>query len=158
MAIKINIQKNPVCFPSKILGGNGGAHILNMVMSADTPNGTVVGVGDYSSFDKYAVAAAPAAFRAKVLEQAADGNWLVQVTAISPNEPAVLICDVPEITEDYNAKFSKAENFYNAAGSVARGYVLSVLDVYELSADAFTGTPAAGKTLTISGQKHVVAQ
>lgn len=157
MAIKYTIQKNPVCFPTKILGGNGGAHILNMVLSEDTPNGVVVGVGNYVSFDQYAVAAAPAAYKAKILEQAADGNWYVQVTEVNVNAPAVLIYEVPEIKENYNEKFNNPENFINLAGETVRGYVLSVLDVYELSADAFTGTPAAGKAVTISGQKHVVA-
>lgn len=157
MAIKYTIQQFPVCFPSKVLGGNGGAHILNMVMAEDTPNGVVVGVGDYVSFDQYEVATAPAAFKGKILEQAADGNWYVQVTKVDVNAPAVLIYEVPEIAENYNEKFTATSNFYNPAGKTARGYVLSVLDVYELSADAFTGTPVAGATVTISGQKHVVA-
>ena len=38
------------------------------------------------------------------------------------------------------------------------GFVLGVTDVYELSADAFDGTPVAGKKVTIEAgsQKHKV--
>jgi hypothetical protein len=35
--------------------------------------------------------------------------------------------------------------------------LLTVTDVYELSENAFEGTPKAGAKVTISGQKHVVA-
>ena len=57
--------------------------------------------------------------------------------------------------------FKAISKFYNAASAdrtrTVRGYVLNVTDIYELSEDAFDGTPEAGKTVTISGQMHVVA-
>lgn len=159
MAIKFDIKKFPVCFPTKILGGNGGEHILNMVLSEDCPNGVVYGVGDYVSFDQYKTATAPAAFEAKITEQAANGNWYVQVTKVDVNAPAVLIYEVPVIAETYDARFTDIANFYNKEGKTVRGYVLHVLDVYELSEDAFDDAKklAPGKKVTISGQKHVVA-
>lgn len=156
MSIKYTLEKHHVCFPSKIAAGNGAAHILNMVLEADTDNGTVCGIGDYVSFDQYKTATAPVAFEGEILEQAADGNWYVQVKKLDADEPAVLIYEVPEIAENYNQKFTATENFYNKEGAVVRGYILSMYDVYELSEDAFTGTPVAGAKVTISDQKHVV--
>lgn len=155
MAINISISKHHVCFPSKILSGQVG-RTLNMVLSADTDNGTVVGKGDYVSFDQYETATAPNDFEGTILEQAADGNWYVEVTKIDPNDPAILICETEIIAENYDTRFTDLANFYNKSGKTVRGYVLGITDVYELSPDAFTGTPQAGKTVTISGQKHVV--
>lgn len=158
MAIKFEISKFPTCFPTKILGGNGGEHILNMVLNEDCPNGVVYGVGDYVSFDQYKTATAPLAYEAVITEKAANGNWYVQVKKVDVNDPAVLIYEVPESTMgNYDARFTALDTFYNKKGDVVRGYVLHVLDIYELSEDAFEGTPAPGKKVTILGKKHVVA-
>lgn len=160
MAINITITKHHVCFPTKVLSERVG-RTLNMVISADTDNGTVVGKGDYVSFDQYKTATAPTAFEGKILEKAADGNWYVEVTKIDVNNPAILIYEVPTIAENYDSRFTAVANFYNKASATrtktVRGFVLGVTDVYELSEDAFEGTPVAGRKVTISGQKHVVA-
>lgn len=156
MAISYSIDKHHVCFPSKILSGQVG-HLLNIVIDEDTDNGTVVGVGDYVSFDQYKADTVPTAYEAVITEQAADGNWYVQVTKVDINDPAVLIYEVPIIAETYNTEFKSIANFYNKEGKTVRGYVLAPLDVYELSEDAFTGKPAPGKKVTVTGQKHVVA-
>lgn len=161
MAIKYTLEQHHVCFPTKVLSDKVG-HVLNMVIEKDTDNGTVCGKGDYVSFDQYKVADAPSTFEGKILEQAADGNWYVEVTKIDPNAPAILIYEVPEIAETYNSEFTKTSNFYNAATSTrtktVRGFILNVADVYELSADAFDGTPEAGKKVTVEtgSQKHKV--
>ncbi len=161
MAIKYTLEQHHVCFPTKVLSDKVG-HVLNMVIEKDTDNGTVCGKGDYVSFDQYKVADAPSTFEGKILEQAADGNWYVEVTKIDPNAPAILIYEVPEIAETYNSEFTKTSNFYNAATSTrtktVRGFILNVADVYELSADAFDGTPEEGKKVTVEtgSQKHKV--
>ena len=160
MAIKFNIEQHHVCFPTKILSGQVG-RTLNMVIKEDTDNGTVVGKGAYVSFDQYETAEVPSVFEGEILEQAADGNWYVEVKKVDVNEPAILIYEVPVIAENYDSRFKALSNFYNAASAdrtrTVRGYVLNVTDIYELSEDAFDGTPEAGKKVTISGQKHVVA-
>lgn len=159
MAIRYNLEQHHVCFPTKVLSDKVG-RVLNMVIDKDTDNGTVCGKGEYVSFDQYKVAACPAAYEGKILEQAADGNWYVEVTKIDPNDPAILIYEVPEIAENYNSKFTAISNFFNEASATrtktVRGLVLNVTDVYELSEDAFTGTPVAGSKVTITDQKHVV--
>ena len=161
MSLRYEIEKHHVCFPTKVLSERVG-RVLNMVISEDTDNGTVCGKGSYVSFDQYKVADVPTAFEGEILEKAADGNWYVEVKKIDPNAPAILIYEVPEIAENYNTKFTSVANFFNAASpertKTVRGFVLGVTDVYELSEDAFEGTPVAGKKVTINGQKHVVGE
>lgn len=161
MGIRFNIEKHHVCFPTKVLSGQVG-RMLNMVIKEDTDNGTVCGKGSYVSFDQYEVTEAPAVFEGEILEQAANGNWYVEVKKVDPNEPAVLIYEVPVIAEqNYDSRFKSISNFFNEASAsrtrTVRGYVLNVTDIYELSEDAFEGTPEAGKKVTVSGQMHVVA-
>lgn len=160
MAIRYNLEQHHVCFPTKVLSERVG-RTLNMVIDKDTDNGTVCGKGAYVSFDQYKVATCPTAFEGEILEQAADGNWYVEVKKIDPNDPAILIYEVPEIAENYNTKFTALSNFFNEASAertkTVRGFVLGVTDIYELSEDAFEGTPVAGAKVTINDQKHVVA-
>ena len=160
MAIRFNLERHHVCFPTKVLSERVG-RTLNMVIKEDTDNGTVCGKGAYVSFDQYEVAEVPATFEGEILEQAADGNWYVEVKKIDPNNPAILIYEVPEIAETYNSEFTALSNFFNAATAdrtkTVRGFVLGVTDVYELSEDAFEGVPVAGAKVTINGQMHVVA-
>lgn len=153
MAIRYEIEKVGYAFPTKVLSSRVG-HNVNIVLGEDSPNGAIVGVGDYVSFDQYEEAAAPATYEAKIIDTAADGNFYVQVTKVDVNSPAVLIYDVPEVSD---TKIATANNFYNKAGKTVHGLVLTTLDVYELSAELFEGTPAVGKTVTITGRKHVVS-
>ena len=164
MAVKYSIEQHHVCFPTKVLSQKLG-RTLNMVIKKDTDNGTVCGKGKYVSFDQYEVADAPSEFEGEILEQAADGNWYVEVKKINPNEPAILIREVPVIAETYNSEFTKESNFFNRASATdtktVLGYVLGVTDVYELSEDAFDGTPEVGKKVTIDAggsQKHKVSE
>ena len=156
MAIKITIDNtHAYCFPTKILAGNGGEHILNIELTEDADNGSIVSAGDYKSFDNYVEAEAPAGYEAQIVDVAADGNFYVQV--VNPAD-AVLICEVIDNPyTNYDSRFQSVKNFYNAAGDVVRGYVLHKYDIYELSEEGFEGTPEVGKTVTITGRKHVVA-
>jgi hypothetical protein len=156
MAIKINIENtHAYCFPTKVLAGNGGSHILNIELTADADNGTIVSAGEYKSFDNYVEAEAPAGYEAKIVDVAADGNFYVEV--VNPAD-AVLICEVIDNPyTNYDSRFKDSKLFYNAEGDVVRGYCLVKHDIYELSAEGFEGTPEVGKTVTVSGRKHVVA-
>lgn len=156
MAIKIMMDNvHAYCFPTKLLAGNGGEHILNIELTADADNGSIVTAGEYKSFDNYVEAAAPADYEAKIVDIAADGNFYVEV--VNPAD-AVLICEVIDNPyTNYDSRFKDSKLFYNAAGDVVRGYVLHKRDIYELSAEGFEGTPEVGKSVTITGRKHVVA-
>lgn len=155
MSIRFEIEKHAYCFPTKVLAGNGGEHILNIKLTSDADNGAIVGVGDYESFDNYVEAEAPATYEAKIVDKAADGNFYVQV--VEPAD-AALICEVPVMTMgNYDSRFKDVKNFFNENGATVRAYVLHKYDIYELSEEGFNGTPEVGKTVTITGRKHVVA-
>ena len=157
MAIKLNLENSHAyCFPTKIASGLAG-HVLNIVLTSDADNGSIVTTyaDSYVSFDNYTEEAAPAGYEAKIIDVAADGNFYVEV--VEPAD-AILICEVIDNPYgNYDSRFKDSKLFYNAQGATVRGYCLSKRDVYELSAEGFTGTPEVGKTVTVTGRKHVVA-
>ena len=145
MAIRFSLEKHAVMFPSKILAGHAGEHNFNLRISADRDNGVIRGLGDWVDFDEYKEANAPAGFTGVIREQAADGNWYVEVT----NPADALIIYTPElIAETYDERFKDMANFFNASGKTVHAYALHKQDIFELSDLGFVGTPAAGKTVT----------
>ena len=154
MAINITIAKHATVNASKMLAATGGKHIYNLVMDKDRDNGQIVAKGEWKGQEKYAVKETVTGFSGVILEQAANGNWYVEVTA--PGD-GILICTVPLIYEEYSHKFTSEANFYNAKDDIARGYELAAGDIFEVSAAAFTGTPVAKKTLTVENSKLKVA-
>lgn len=158
MAIRIELDNtHAYCFPTKIAGGNGAEHILNIELTADADNGSIVTTSaeSYVSFDQYKEEAAPAAYKARIVDIAADGNFYVEV--VEPAD-AILICEVIDNSyTNYDSRFKDDKLFYNKMGDVVRGYCLHKRDIYELSVEGFEGTPEVGKDVTITGRKHVVA-
>lgn len=140
MAYNMTIDKHAYAFQSKLLAGNGGEHIYNILLGADRDNGVIRGRGDWVDFDRYEEAAAPAGFAGKIVDQAADGNYYVEVTNAAD---AVLILEVPVIGIDYDPRFTDPKNFYNKSGSTVRGYGLHKGDIFEISAEGFTTTPTS---------------
>ena len=153
MAIKYSIEKHAVAFPSKLLAQNGGKHIYNIELATDTDNGNLVKRGDFIDLDLYEEDTA-ATFAGVIQKQAANGNWYVEVT--DPGD-ALFVYMQAFIAEEWTNKFKAEANFYNAAGDIVRGYELAVGDVFEVSAEGFTGTPEAGKTVSVADKKLVVA-
>jgi len=128
-------------------------NIWNIKAAANIDNGTIVKRGDYVAPEYYAEAAATD-FEGEIIEQAPNGNFRVLVTAIGELEGLVL--SVPLIYEDYTTKMQEESNFFNAKDDLLRVYELYVGDVFTVSAEAFTGTPVVGKTLTVGSKKLVV--
>ena len=153
MAIKYSIEKHAVAFPSKLLAQNGGKHIYNIELATDTDNGNLVKRGSFIDLDLYEEDAA-ATFEGVIQKQAANGNWYVEV--VNPGD-ALFVYMQAFIAEEWTNKFKAESNFYNAAGDIVRGYELAVGDVFEVSAEGFTGTPEAGKTVSVAAKKLVVA-
>ena len=129
--------------------------VYNIVLTADTDNGQLCARGNYVSFDNYQQAAvADNAVTVKINEQGADGRWIVEPTVLPATEVLYL----------YNSPVSPYEQrdlqdeslFYNKQGDVVQGAPLLIGDLFSLSANAFTGTPAAGKTAKYAGGKYVV--
>lgn len=153
MAIKYSIEKHAVAFPSKLLAQNGGKHIYNIELATDTDNGNLVKRGSFIDLDLYEEDAATT-FEGVIQKQAANGNWYVEV--VNPGD-ALFVYMQAFIAEEWTNKFKAESNFYNASGDVVRGYELAVGDVFEVSAEGFTGTPEAGKAVSVAAKKLVVA-
>jgi len=155
MATKLNYDAtHAIAYPSKVLAQNGGAHIYNIELGAACDNGAIVKKGDFIDLDLYEEAVA-STMTGVIQKQAANGNWYVEITA---NDDHELFVYMPAfIAEDYTKSFKNEKRFFNAAGDVVRGYDLAVGDVVEVSAEGFTGTPEAGKEVTVASKKFVVA-
>lgn len=154
MAIKYQIAEHAVAYPSKLLAQNGGEHIYSIHVATDTDNGAIVAKGDFIDLDSYEEGAATG-FKGKIQKQAANGNWYVEVVEAGN---ALLVYQQPFIAEDWTNNFKKEANFYNAAGEYVRAYALHEGDVFELSAKGFTGTPEAGKAVTVAARKLSVTE
>ena len=153
MAIKYNIEKHAVAFPSKLLAQNGGKHIYNVELATDTDNGNLVARGAFIDLDLYEEAEATT-FEGVIQKKASNGNWYVEV--VDPGD-ALLVYMQAFISEEWTNAWKKESNFYNAAGDTVRAYELAVGDVFEVSAEGFDGTPEAGKTVSVAAKKLVVA-
>ena len=152
--IRYTIEQHGYAFPSKIASSAGSPHIYNIRLTADHDNGDLVGRGAWQAFDEYTEAAAPNTFAGVIREQAANGNWYVEVTA---DTEALFVYNSPIIAEDYNSKFAMESNFFNANGDTVKAYSLIKGDIFELSAAHFTGTPQANKAVSYASGKYVVA-
>lgn len=95
-------------------------HIYDLKMTEDTDNGTIVGIGNFVEEQVFA---------AKTYA-AGDTPYLILTPPLA-----------------YNGKkaWSDEKYFYNAQGEIARAYELHKDDIFTVSADAFTGSPAVGK-------------
>ena len=116
-----NIQGTAhVVAESSRLKATTAGHIYDLEMIENTDNGTIVAVGAHVEGQ---------VFKAKAFANG-DKPYLVLTSPFA-----------------YNGNKYKSEEkfFYNAIGEIARAYELYVDDIYTLSADAFTGSPAVGK-------------
>ena len=142
-----------IAYPSKLIAQNGGKHIYNIELATDTDNGNLVARGQFIDLDLYEEATATT-FEGVIQKQAANGNWYVEVVEAGD---ALLVYMPPFIAEEWTKTLKNEKRWFNAAGSVARGYELAVGDVFELSVEGFDGTPVAGATVTVANKKLVVA-
>ena len=148
MAIRFNIENtHAVVFPSKLVAGQGGEHIVNLRLTADRDNGTIRSIGDWVAFDEYTEAAAPQGFAGKIVAKGTgtDNSWYVQVVTAAD---AVLIDEVEAFTNTYDERFLDKHNWYNPKGATVRAYVLHKYDIFEVSVEGFDGTPAIGKAVS----------
>ena len=144
-------------YPSKVLATRVG-HTYNIVLTANTDNGAIVGRGAYVEYDQYRETTAPVAFAGKIRGIAANGNFEVEVTAIDPQKEAIFIYEtVIPTRQDRDLRQEKL--WFNKSGETVEGIVLTIGDVFELSKEGFTTTPAAtdvGKSVTVSNKKLAI--
>lgn len=156
MVVDITKGTHIKSFPNKVASMMGNyAHVYNLVLTANTDNGTLASRGDYVSFDQYEQAAVTAnAVEGVIRELMADGTWLVEVTKLPATE--VLYVYNSPVSEYSEKEFQDESLMYNKAGEVAQGATLVLGDMFTLSDVAFTGTPVAGKTVKYAAGKYVV--
>lgn len=159
MAVKYTIGgPYAVCFPTKIRSGNCG-HVLNLTLQQNLENGTIRSAGQWIELDNYKDAApasgtGAAVFQGVIREKSARGNWYVEVTADTTD---LLVYQEPVIAEsNYGKKWVSEKNWINEKGDVVRAYTLCKYDIFEVSAEAFSGNPAAGKTVTANAAGKLV--
>ena len=154
---KPSVTKHAVMFPSRVLAGYGGEHQYNITLTTAADNGNLIGRGAWNSFDNYTEAACPAGLTGKIVDQAANGNWYVEVTAVPSTGEALLVYNSPIIPYESPRELADLSNFYNAANEVVKAYTLTVGDIFEVSAEAFSGTPVKNKAVSVSSKKLAVA-
>lgn len=147
-----NFTEHAVAGSTSLLATEGGAHIRNIVAAADIDNGCIVGKGDWNGMEIYKETTA-GTFSGKILGQAANGNWYIEVVQATN---CWLVLTSPLIYEDYASKFQDEKNFYNAKDDIMRCYELKPYDVFELSAVGISGTPTVGATVNVTTKKITV--
>lgn len=111
---------------SSLLKATTDGHIYSLKCDADYDNGSIVCVGDW-----------------------VEGQVFKTKTYVAGEHP-VLILSAPTGYHTESKYMTEEKYFYNKAGEIARGYELYVGDIFTLSADGFTGTPAVGKFVNAS--------
>lgn len=156
MAIDISKGSHIKSFPNKIASAMGQyGHVYNIELDANADNGTLCGKGDALGFDLYEADTVPSGFAGRIQGKASDGTYYVEVTALG-TAPTLYVYNSP--VSEYGIKELQNETlYYNKAGEVAQGMELHIGDVYSISANGFTGTPAAEYAVTYSAGKYVVA-
>lgn len=151
MAIRYSIEKHNITFPTKVVAGYGGDHQFNLYVEKDYDNGVIGSVGAWKDFDRYTFKEGNAAFEGEIVEQAANGNWYVQVN--KADEDTVYLCQDEVSTLDYTEDFKDLANLFNEAKSTVRGYKLNKYDIIEESAKIFKNpdTLAVGQKVTVDG-------
>lgn len=157
MAIDITKGSRQTFFPSKVFAVENG-HVFNMTLAKDRANGelAVRDVTTWNSFDNYNEdTSGTIEFSGAIRGQAANGKYYVEVYSVS--QDVVVIYNSP-VSEYSEREFQDENLFYNKAGEVAQGIPLQRGDIFELSANAFTGTIAEDATVSYDAatEKYVI--
>ena len=150
----INIQKHAVAGSTRLTATKtvGGDGIMDIRISLDLDNGSIIGKGALVAGQVYAMAA-PTSFAGKIIDKAENGNWYVEVTEA---ENAYLVLQVPKTPIDYTNEMRDENTFYNKQNDIVRAYPLFVGDVFELSAEGFDGTPVKNATVGVDSTTYKV--
>lgn len=150
MALDIRKGTHVVSFPSKVASAMGQyGHIFNTVITDAVDNGALCAKGDYVSFDQYEQAALEAGdtITGEILDQDANGCWFVEFKSLPADKVVLYLYGSP--VSEYSERELQAESlWFNAEDEVVQGMMLMETDVAEYSADAFTGDPVKGATVT----------
>lgn len=156
MAIDISKNNNHViAFPSFVASAMGQyGHVINLVMQSAQDNGALATKGDYVKFEQYkAVQVADNKVEGVIREASSEGGFYVEFTKLDGQIFFVYNAPISPYPE---TELRDEKLFYNAKDDVTQGMELHLGDIVSLSAEAFTGTPADGKTVKYSAGKYIV--
>lgn len=141
---------------SKLLSTYGGAHIHNATLAEDHDNFDLIGldITKWNSFDNYDEdTTASIDFEGRVMGGLnSEGCYYIQVEKA---DGVFLVYNTPE--SEYAEKQLQFESlFYNPAGVTAEAIELRPMDIFAVSPNGFTATPADGSVVTYSNGKYVV--
>ena len=151
----INIVKHAVAGSSRLKAtyDYGADGIVDIKITKDLDNGSIIGKGANISGQVYAMTA-PTTLTGKILkEKAANGNFYVEVVTASN---AYLVLTTPVTPADWTHEMSADSTFYNKNGDIVRAYPLFPGDIFELSEDGFDGTPTVEANTTLDTSKCMV--
>ena len=155
----IDFTKNAthtIAFPSYVASAMGQyGHVINLIMNANVDNGVLATKGTYVSFENYnRVDVADNKVEGVIREiNNSEGGSYVEFTKLDGQIFFVYNSPISPYPE---TELRDEALFYNASGDVTQGMELHLGAVVSLSDAAFTGTPAAGKTVKYSAGKYVV--
>lgn len=157
MAIDITKGSHKVAFMSKIFAVENG-HIFNMTLGANHDNGDLIvrDVTSWNSFDNYDEdTAGTITFSGVIRGEGANGGYYVEVLSVSQD---VLFAYNSPVSPYSQREFQDESLFFNESGDVVQGIPLERGDIFELSANAFTGTIAtdAAVTYDASTNKYII--
>jgi hypothetical protein len=153
MTADFNIGKHATSYPSNVLAQRSGKHIYSIEADVDTDNGAIVAWNEWLGFDKFS-AKDSTGFAGKIVQKNVDGTWLVLVT--DPGD-ACLVYTEPLTPYESPAELKLESAFYNKKGDVMRCYELAYGDRFAVSDDAFSGSPAVGSAVSVTGRKLAAA-
>lgn len=143
--------KHAVAGSTRLLATNYGKHIFSVKITEDMDNGCIIGVGDFHAMEYYDQAAA-GTFTGKIVGQASNGNYYVEVATV--DDSTVLVLTTPLLYEEWTKELQEEWQFFNANGDIVRAYGLAPHDVFELSAEGFDGDPVVGRGVTVNASTH----
>lgn len=155
MAFKTTYEKHAYFFPSNMLATNYAKHLLNVEISKDYDNGSIVTKGDWLDLNLYKDGSDAVTTTAVIRQEAnTAGQWYVEVTSAGNG---VILYKEPIIEDAHSFEARDILNFYNAKGDVVKGYTLADGDIFEINETLIDGTAKAGAELTVANGKWKVA-
>lgn len=146
------LEKHAVAGSTRLLATNGGKHIYSVKIGTDLDNGSILAKDAWVAFEYYS-AKDSTGFAGVIVDQAANGNWYVEVT--EPGD-ALLVLQVPMIYDEHATALTHESNFFNEAGDIVRCYELAKGDIFELSKEGFSGEPVKGATVSVTNKQVTV--
>lgn len=157
MAIDIVKGTHKKGFLSKLISTTGGAHIHNVTLAADHDNFDLIGLvtTKWNSFDNYDEdESAEIDFEGRIMGGLnSEGCYYIQVEKA---DNVYLVYNTPE-SEYAETEFQDETLFFNKEGATAEAITLKPLDIFAVSPNGFSGTPADGAAVSYSDGKYVVA-